>query len=540
MSIAQDKYNQLLMDLAFTSTGAIKVDDGFHNQVKQITTLLGNDQTGLVSTILEFMVHAGTVDMNFNASNSNLNKLLESWKENVNADLNLDIPRGLRGFTEQYFRERWKSSFIVVNLKWHKVDGYWLPTRMYLMDGGSVYVKNDKRLLNGNAYYLGNPDIVDPDPLKNSENTTIIVRKPYNHWYDTYPTPYLVRKGALYHSLFKQTVLERQAEIIRTAFPYQLLIKVGTQEAIKKGIGPSQTELDSIKEQFQGKKKDFSEQVYAKGLVGAFAGDVNLEELIPDYIKALNENIQKSVDKNILYALGMIEFKGFSSNREEAMLNPKVLVEEVEDGVKDYVELMKEIMQQIRDKNSSKYTVNEKVEVQSGIIKTFLTDEMRTLIRSWYDRGLVGYQSGLENTTGLNFETQIKERELEVKNKLDTKMFPRVTQNIENNLNDTSVENVPDDKKPNTPESKNYKQALTEECIVSEMKSIRNIPNEIRESLSKEEQQIYKKAFNLCFAKCTELEYDNFLREKASLEYAMEETKSHSKELDKKSSKKKK
>jgi len=66
----------------------------------------------------------------------------------------------------------------------------------------------------------------------------------------------------------------------------------------------------------------------------------------------------------------MIELRGFSSNREEAILNPKVLVEEVEDAVKDYVELLNEIVKQL-NKNSGKYTVNEKVEVQSGIIKHF-------------------------------------------------------------------------------------------------------------------------------------------------------------------------
>jgi len=34
-----------------------------------------------------------------------------------------------------------------------------------------------------------------------------------------------------------------------------------------------------------------------------------------------------------------------------------------------------------------------------------LTDELRTLIRSWYDRGIVGQKSALENTTSLDYET---------------------------------------------------------------------------------------------------------------------------------------
>ena len=528
-SVIQTYYDKLF-DLMLSPTGKIRINDTFHGQMNQIERLLKNDKTGLISTLLEYMVHAGTVNIDFNSSNSNLNKLFLNWKENVNADLNLDIPRGLRGFTEQYFRERWKSSFIAVNLRWHKADGFWMPTRMYMMDGASIYAKNDKRLLNGNVYYLGKPDKKGSEQLKNTDTQSIIIRKPYNHWYDKYPTPYLIRKGALYHALFKIKMLDRMAEFIETVFPYQLLIKVGTLEQIKKGMVPSQEELDAIKAKFQGKKKEFDEHVFAKGLVGAFAGDVNLQELIPDYKKAISDDILRPVDKNLLYALGMIEFKGFSSNREEAILNPKVLIEEVEDGVKDYVELLTEIVQQIKERNSNKYTTHEKVVVQPGIIKTFLTDDMRSLIRSWYDRGIVGQKSALENTTGLDYETQVKEREFEKKNKLDRKLYPRIIQNLEKDPADLSPDNedIPDDKKPGSPESKNYKNALEEkECITEPMKTIRSIPDEIRNELDNDAQQVFKNAFNDSFAIGTELKYDDYFREKTAMLYAWDKTKEY-------------
>ncbi len=301
-SIQQEYYNQLF-DLMLTPTGKINISRTFHGQMKQIDTILQNDKSALLSTIIEFMVHAASVDINFNASNNNLNKLFEEWKNNVNSDINIDIPRGLRGFTEQYFRERWKSSFIVVNIRWAKKDGFWLPSRMYLMDGASIHVKNNKGLLNTNEYYLGYPN--NNERLKNTETTSYIIRKPYNHYYDQYPTPYLVRKGALYHALFKTKVLERQAEIIQTAFPYQLLIKVGTQEAIRKGMGPTQEDLDRIKEKFQDTRSDFDTQAFSKGLIGAFAGDVNFRRtLSPDYGKLLYLKILKPwcQDKNIIYA----------------------------------------------------------------------------------------------------------------------------------------------------------------------------------------------------------------------------------------------
>jgi len=453
-----------VIDSLYSVSSNIKVKSTFHGQMAQIKKLLANDKTALISSISEYMVHSGTVDINFDATNTNLTKLFAEWKENVNANLSMDIPRGLRSFTEQYFRERWKSSFIVVKLFWETVDGYLLPTRMFLMDGASIWVDNKNIALNGNKYYLGNPKNGKGSPLNTTNNQTIIVRKPYNHWYDQYPTPYLVRKGALEHALVKEKIMERQAEVVCTPFPYQLLVKVGTQEAIKKGNGPTQEDLDKIREKFQNQKKDYDEHSYNKGLVSAVAGDISIEELIPDYKKIMDEAILKPVDKNILYAMGMIEFKGVSSNRQEAILNPKVLIEEVEDGVKDYVELLTEIVKQIQEKNKSKYTVNDKVEVQPGLIKTFLTNEDKTMIRSWFDRGAVGYKSGLENTTGLNFNTQTKERVVEKKEGLDKLCFPRLIQNLEKyddpNNNNIDNENIPDDKKPDTPEADNYKNAI--------------------------------------------------------------------------------
>ena len=497
----------------------IKVDTTFHGQMQQINCVLGNDKTTLISTITEFMVNSGTVPIMFNTDNPGTTSLFNKWKNNVNANLGMDIPTGLRSFTEQYFRERWKSSFIVIKLIWEYIDGIDIPTKMIVMDGASIWVEKKSQAINGCTYYLGNPKSKTKSKrLSNTKNVSYIIRKPFNQLYDTYPVPYLVRKGALYHALFKFKVLDRQSEIIETAFPYQLLLKVGTQEAIKRGQGPSQEDLDNIKEKFQNQKKEYDEHVYDKGLIGAFAGDVNIEELMPEYKKVTDEAILKPVDRNILNSLGMIELKGFG-NREETVLNPKVLVEEVENGVKDYVKVITEIVNQVKQRNSD--LADKNIEVQSGVIKAFLTDAMKTLIRSWFDRGLVGYKSGLENTTGLNFGTQTKERKVENETGIDKIMYPRMTQNIEKDT-DTNTENIPDDKKPDTPEADNFKNACEEiDCITKPMKTIRSIPNNIREKLSMEEQQSFKKAFNEKFNQCTKLEYDDFLRGKTSIEYAL-------------------
>ena len=525
MATVVEQYYEKLADLMFSGTGNIQVADNFQGQVKQIDKLLKNDKTGMISSIVEYMIHAGTIDINFDTNNLKLSNSLENWKNNVNKNLNIDIPRGLRSFTEQYFRERWRSSVIIIKIRWSRVNGFVVPSRMWIMDSAKLIIKNKSGNLNQNDYYLNK--VSDSTKIVAKSNESIFIRKPYSSWYDTNPTPYLVKKGALYHGLFKQQVLARQAEIVNTAFPYQALIKVGTQDAIKRNAGPTEQQLKDILKQFKDRKTDFDTQEFAKGLIGAFPGDVNFEELIPDYLRALDAKIMVGTDKNILSGMGMIELKGFSSDREEAILNPKLLIEEVEDGVKDYTAFIRELMLEFKERNLGKYSVNEQVVVQPGIISTFLTDDMKVLIRSWFDRGLVGDKSALENTTGLTFDTQVKERRNEKKLGLDKVMYPRVIQNMEKDATDlTDNETVPDDKKKGTPEADNYKNAYEEDsAILKKLSKLSDIPEEIRAKLNNEQQKIFKKAFNEAFASCTKLQMDNYLREKNSMQFAIKKLK---------------
>ncbi|MHA2012786.1 MAG: ChaB family protein [Candidatus Helarchaeota archaeon] len=520
-------YNKLL-DLAFGYRQKISVPKEYHDQMAQINSLLKDDRTGLISTIIEYMIHSATVDININSDNANVTKILNKWKHEINKDVNFDIPSGLRSFTEQYYRERWKSSFIVLKLIWHKFDGYWLPTKMFFMDGTNIYVKNDSKNLNTNEYFIGKPNSKRTNIIKNKKTTTFIIRKPYNHWYDQYPTPYLVRKGTLYHALFKIKTMERQAEIVETAFPYQFFIKMGSEEAMRKGIIPSSDKLREQKELFQEYRDKLDNHGYSKGTVGAFPHNVNFEELIPDYKKALDRAITEPIDKNILNSLGLIELRGFSSNREEAILNPKILVEEVQDGVKDYVELLSEIMKEVKRRNSGKYSVNTDIRIKPEAVKTFITEDMRTLIRSLYDRGLISKRTTVKNVTDFDFDTQINERKRELQDGLDELMYPQIVQNLEKDDADLSPnkENIPDDKKPGTPEAENYKNGNFD-CITEEFKTIRSIPKDIRQYLGKQKQTVFKKAFNKAFSKASELDYDDELRESVALKFAYNEVKKY-------------
>jgi len=267
------EYYNKLFDAALSPSGKIRVASSFHGQMKQIDKILNDDRTATISTILDFMVGAANVDISFDSGHTGLDKLFLEWKKNVNKDISIDIPKGLRSFTEQYFRERWKSSFIVLKIRWGKMNGYTVPIRMWLMDGASIYVKNDKGNLNTNEYYLGK--FKKEDLINSTESETVMIRKPSNHWYDLYPTPYLKRRGALYHGLFKNQLLERQAEFINTAFPYQFFVKMGCEAAMQKNLMPTETQLKEVQEKFQQLKGKSDTHVFAKGFGGAVPFDVN-------------------------------------------------------------------------------------------------------------------------------------------------------------------------------------------------------------------------------------------------------------------------
>jgi cation transport regulator ChaB len=496
MATVLDLYYQKLFDLMLSGTGSrISVPTDFHSQVKKIDTLFENDYTGIVSTVINFMVQAATVDINFITENGNKNELFTQWKKDINKNIAMDIPSGLRSLTEQYFRERWRSSFIVLKIRGAKnAQGYWMPTKMWFISGASVFAKGYDGDLTKTQYYLGKPKSNQANLITDSENEFTIIRKPYNQWFDTLPTPYLVKKGSLYHAIFKSQILQKQAEVINTALPYQMLIKLGCEEALRKGQRPTEADLKAVQEKFQTLKSDTDEHAFAKGLVGAVPFDVNFEELIPDYKKVLDKSITETCDKNLLTSLGMIELKGFSNNREEAILNPKVMVQEVEDGVADYVELLSDVVNIIEKKNAEEHRKTSKIDVQvaGGVVKAFLTEDMRKLIKDYSNTGLISIEDGFEALpSGFKFEVSKNRRMREQENGDEELFFPRVILNQDSNT-------IPDaNPRPNATPQELPKKKKKEEAqyLQAPYEKIEDLPKQVK-VLPEDGQKMWMDIFN--------------------------------------------
>ena len=411
------------------NTVAVRSD--FHGQMGQINDFYKNDQSALMLTILNFMVETASVDFTFETDNSNLTKVFDSWKTDLNKNIGVDIQKGLAALTKQYFRERWKSSFIALNLHWAKIDGFWLPDKMWLCDGSSLYVQGNGRKLGSYEYYVGEK-VAEKYKLPFAGND-VIIRKPYAQWHDKYPVPYTVHKGALYHALVKREIVDKQGALIEAIIPYLLNLKAGSEAMAKNGLEPTQPELEQLKEQFRDLKENYRYQVRTKGAIGAFQHDIELEHFIPELKKAFDSEITLGTDRNILAAMGLMEMPGFFKKREETQMNPKMLIEEITNSVEDYSDLLEEIVDRILEKNQIEHPKhsNNQVRVVPGIIKSIITEDMRNTLQKMFDRGTIGHQDFMETCSPLDFKISLARRRSEAEEGVDVDLYPHVIMNQE-------------------------------------------------------------------------------------------------------------
>ena len=450
----------------------IKVATNFPDQVKQIDTLYSNDKTGLVSTIVDFMIHSATVDFKIETKNETLNEALQNWQKTVlNRNVNIDFPGGLRALSVENFRERWRSSLLALKVIWGEEKfanqgTLIVPKKMWFLDGASISSESSGAL-NTRKYFI----TIDKDrkQLTNSKSESIFIRKPYTSWHKNKVTPFLVQRGTVFNTLVKNSIVQKQSDVIEAIIPILLKIQAGNDQLALEGMSPSKEQFKELKDQITDALERFKETGSMGDLIASLRHDVKLEYLIPDISKIFDEKIVKSTDRNLLSSLGMIELKGFSSTREEAILNPKVLVEEVVDAVQDWANLLQDVMIEMMERNKVKHPnlSNNEIQVIPGIIKAFLTEEMKAMLRSMFDRGVVSHQDATENIAGLNFEVQVDRNTREDERDITEIMKPPVIQNIEKDLDpeidDTNLEDQ--DKKPGTPEADNFNNALLENYV---------------------------------------------------------------------------
>lgn len=496
---------------------SVKVASGFSNQVDQIDCqILGNDKTGMVSTIYDFMVHSSTVPLKIETKNKTLDEYLQKWQTQIlNKNINIDTPIGLRALSAENFKERWRSSLLALKVRWEEQDfggknGKWIvPTKMWFLNGGAIAITNQTGALNTRDYYV-KPKKGDPIPLKNTKHESVYIRRPFTLQHKNNVIPYFVQRGTVYNALMVNAISQKQQEVIEAVVPLILELQAGTEALIARGITPNEKQFKELKQKLVDAKNKYDQSHDFADLIATLRGDTHIDYLIPDLKKIFDDEIVKSSERRLLASLGMIELKGFSSNREEAILNPKVLVEEVMDAVADWADLLRNIMIEMLDRNISRHPslANNEVRVIPAKIKAFITDDMRAMLRSLYDRGIISKQTAVEDIANVDFEGEVERRIKEDERGLQRYMKAPVIQNLERwedpeLQNDTNLEDQ--NKKPGTPEGDNFNQALLEglkilksekEIPVAVYESIDDLPENIKSSLPVPAQMVWLKSFN--------------------------------------------
>ena len=487
-------WRQIVSKLLNGSPTQIRVPKEFAARQACINELLDNDYTGIVKTIYEFMVTTGSVDMNFVTDNTQLTAALQDWANHqLNANISFDIPRGLKALTTQYMRERYKSSFIVLNIIWGKVNDLILPTNMWLSDGGAVLVGGSADELNGKKYFLGDEE----KPIKSTNKQTVLIRKPFNSWYEGYPTQYLVSKGVLYNAMIKKTLISKQADVIEEMIPYILALRAGDSALMTKNLmGDIEKQLGDVKESLKQAKRNKKYQHDSGDMILKGRYDLNLEHLMPDLTKLFNESVVKPINNDLLCGLGLVELQGFSSDRQEAILNPKVLVEEILNGVADAKALYEEVLDLIIEKNAELHPkqMGQDIRIVPGVVKAFLTDNMRKLIKDHVNTGILSIEDAFEALpTGYDFEISKKRRQQESDNGDEDLFFPRVILNQDsNNLSDTNPR-VPT---PNeVPKKKKKPIKAEEEYVEAPYSKNSDLPSSVKDALPDHAQTIFRSAW---------------------------------------------
>jgi len=488
----------------------VVVPGDYHAQADVIKQMLTDDVSGLVDSLTDFAVETASVDFTIESENQNLSKILQEWLYTLNAGYQGKVPVGIQALAKEYFKERWKgASFPVLKIaKWEKVGNMMLPTRMFFVDGGSVYAKeikdteNSVNLVNYD-YYLGK----DMNPSNKLGKHTILA-KSSGRWFDEYPVPFLVKRGVYHNWKIVQSLKNKEIEILEQIIPYMMLVKKGTDALATNDVKVyTDEELKAVKEQFQKlldelkNNQDTSGNASTKSPIRATQYDESIEHIIPDLMKIFDPKLFAQAERNILAGLGFIDVvQGISDSRRESILNPKVFVEEVKNGVDDFKDILKQLLFLIIEKNKThiKY-INEEIHISNSPVKGFMTDDFKEKIRQLYDRGRISSQTAVELIGEVDFRTEVYRREQEAKKGIDQTMYPPVRDNIEEKAidlpSDFDEETVPDDKK-DPKEKKNFENSSKNVLETAPYTTVKSLPSRIKNNMDVSLQRVFIRVFN--------------------------------------------
>lgn len=468
------------------SSGNIVVPTEFHERCKSVVEIVDSDCSGVVNTLLNYAIQSASdakYRIECGAENKTIQELLNKWLQEINLDT-LNIPTGLASLAKEYFKERWAgSSFCVLKVAdWQEISvgqtSLVVPTTLWFVNGSSIYVKRPK----DKSYTIGSDEYFLDEKFKvklinSKEKEYVTIQKPFNRWFDEYSTPYLIRNGVYKNWAAMKILQDKGNEVLTKVIPYLFMMTKGTEGLFDKGVDYNDTELTAMVDAFRTEVEKY-QSASARTPAHGVPFDQKYEHLIPDLTKIINEELYRQGYRAMLAGMGFIDvIQGLSSTRKESVLNPKPFLAEINDGVEGFKLMLLDVVYQIAAKNKAhKKLFSDKgsLLITNKPLKINV-EQMLDDIRSGFDRGPISIQSYL-GALGFDLDTEKEQRQKEAESGLEDLMYPHIISNQEEKGIDTFQPTKPcsqkqenlekEGKKPNSPESKKYKNADIElaEC----------------------------------------------------------------------------
>ena len=454
------------------ATKLLEVPNEFHAQCEEIQTMLENDITGIISTILDYAVNSA-VEAKFKVEcekSETLENILTIWLKQINIRVD-GIPTGLQELAREYYKERWQGSSLCllkigdwkdISINNTKVS---LPTTLWFVNSASVYIDRPKgafKLGTDKYYYDGKFE----KPIIKSNEDYVIQKSGSARWFTKYPIPYTIRKGIYKNYKAIELLQSKGDEVVAKVIPYLFEITKGDIQMWMKGSKYSTKELKDLNEDFKTAAKKYkNEKRRVPSVAKSF--DEKHEHLIPDISNMIKEELFRQGYRNILAGLGFVDMLEISPSRQETRLNPKPFIAELNDGVTGFKNLLLEVIYLIVSENKElhkKYFSDlSKIKIINTPLKVNVESIMDYLNRG-YIYGTITIESYHE-ILGLDHEQEVSRMKKEWDTGLRELFYAHVIQNMEDRGIDTQISAPPITKKQNEKNDKKIQQA-SEELLV--------------------------------------------------------------------------
>jgi len=304
--------------------------------------------------------------------------------------------------------------------------------------------------------------------------------------------------------------MDKSDEVISKILPYLFLIQKGTENMFLQGeVNYTDEELkeltDNFKEQVQKYRSEKS-----KVPTNAIPFDTKYEHLIPDLSKILKEELYRQGYRAILAGLGFIDMLEITPSRQESRMNPKAFVSEINEGVAGFKQILLEAIYLIEEKNKSAhkklFSDKGKIIIVSSPLRINV-EQILADLRSGFDRGVSSIES-YQEILGLDPTTEKERRQKELANGDEELFYPHLIQNQEATPDRMGIPAKPKDttkledqnKKKNTPETKNKTASLEEELEIAPYQTNEDLPEHLQ-YLPEGAKDAFRKTFNDTYPK---------------------------------------